>query len=182
MKVALQQYKPNIALYILGILSLTLFLADVGWILQFYGFGDHTHSAWRVIVWRTIIPAFIISVVILQVKMVVVDLESKTIKTYYRFLRMRVPLSTKPLPEINYVSAFRQLLVIGKPNNNGDTVASFTYDIKLFHAKGNIALCSQYTAEDALSMAKELAEKLHCGLFDATDPDDKVWLIEESQE
>lgn len=179
MKITLQQFKPGVPLYLLGLLSLVVLITDTGWLIACYVFGKYYTPLAASLVLRSIVPAFIVSVLVLQVKKSVLDLDKKEIKTAFHILGIGIPLSTKPLPKIDYVSVFCQLHLTGSGRNIYRQVASHTYDINLWYGPRHIKLCSQYSAEEALGMARQVAEALNCGLLDATDPHDKVWLIPE---
>ena len=179
MKIALQQFKPSPWQYILGLLSALVFLGGIVNLVLWYGFNDKAALMFLGFTMCTTAPALIFMCAFLSVKMVVIDTDKKTMHSERRFLFLKLPRAKKPLPEIDYVSAFCQLQVGESARGRGREIETHIYDVNLWHGNGHINLSSQYTPEEALRMAKQLAEALHCGLLDATDPDNKIWLAEE---
>jgi hypothetical protein len=178
MKIALQQFKPSPWQYVLGLLSALVFLGGLLNLVVWYGFNNKAAHMFLGFTMCTTAPALIFMCAFLSVKMVVVDTVKKTIHSERRFLFLKLPRAKKPLPEIDYVSAFCQLQIGESARGQGREIESHIYDVNLWHGTHHIFLCSQYTAEEALHMARQLAEALHCGLLDATDPYNKVWLKE----
>jgi len=178
MKIALQQFKPSPWQYILGLLSALAFFGGIVNLVLWYGFNNPDAILYLGFSMCVTAPALVLMCAFLSVKMVVVNTVKKTMHSERRFLFLRLPRAKKPLPEIDYVSAFCQLQVGESARGRGREIETHVYDVNLWHGTHHINITSQYTPEEALRMATKLAEALHCGLLDATDPDNKVWLKE----
>ena len=176
MKMRFQQYRPSQQQYILGVAGLLLaFLCSSTIVLFYYNVYWITPSGYILAV-KAVGPGLIAALAFLPKKMLVITkgLKGITMHTEHLFIVFSIAFTKKALPEIDYVCAFCQLQ--SDSDNEGNIDYSYVYDVNVWYGNKHIKLCSQYSAEEALRVAKELAIFLKCDLLNATDPGNKEWI------
>lgn len=104
------------------------------------------------------------------------DTEGKRYKNEYAVGPVKAG-KWKHLPNIEYVSVFRQLW---SSDNDGDGVTDKTgyrYDVNIWHdTSKHFTIYTSHELEMAFEMAKHIAVKLNVDLLDATKPNDYSWV------
>lgn len=176
MKISFQQYKPSQLQYVLGIAGLLWALFSTIIIILFYNKVYFISPHHYIMVFKCLGPALIFAIAFLPKKMLVIykDIKCATVYTEYRFAAISIALPKKTLPKIDYVCAFCQLQ--SDSDNKGNTSYSYIYDVNVWYENKHIKLCSQYSGEEAMRVATELAIFLDCDLLNATDYCNKEWV------
>lgn len=106
------------------------------------------------------------------------DLENKRYKKEYTVGMIGVGF-WKPLPEIEYVSVFKQHL---RDNDDGD-YHGFCYNLNMWYpVNKHFTIYTSDEPEPVFHVAKFIAKKLNVDLLDATVPNDSKWLEPEESE
>jgi len=88
----------------------------------------------------------------------------------------------KPLPDVEYISKFRQAWSHDKDKDGYTDATGHNYDVNIWHSTSkHFTIYTSVTPEPAFEMGKYLAKKLEVDLLDATIPNNFKWLEVESQ-
>lgn len=174
MKFKVQQYKPSKSQYVLGIAGLLYFLVGIAVIVLYNNDLFKIDGLLYKFMVRYVGVGLVFAIAFLSVKLLVVDIDEKSMYTEYKFLIFKIPFPKKSLPVIDYVCAFCQLQ--SDRDNKDNVMCSYVYDVNAWYGNKHIKLCSQYTAKEAMLIATKLADGLNCNLLNATDPENKVWV------
>ncbi len=174
MKMAFQQYKPSPEQHFLGMCGLLYLTGCIILVLLDFVFGIYINPGLLGIAAYGSFPALVGACIYLPAKVLVINLKRQTLHYERRFLFISIPMPKKPLPQIEYISAFYQLVSDGDEMEGPNY--SYTYDVNAWYGNRHLKLCSQYTADAALRTAHKIAFALKCDLLDATNPEHKVWM------
>ncbi|WP_285651260.1 hypothetical protein [Allomuricauda sp. NBRC 101325] len=143
-------------------------------LLYFFGINlfdlDNSYKKWIVGNFEIGLFAIVQGVVFSMVRSIHFDLKANKYKIVYSV----GPISYgkwKELPEVNYVSVFRQ------PKSNG----KYTFDVNLWYTNNrHFNVYENYIVEPSFDMGYQIAKSLNVDLLDATDPHNKKWIEIES--
>lgn len=81
------------------------------------------------------------------------------------------------LPEIDYISVFRQAWSKDSDGDGRTDSSGYVYDVNVWHnTSKHFTIYTNGYPEASLEMGRQLAVKLNTDLLDATDPQNKEWV------